>query len=119
MKVNRPRAPYSNRHAADHHNGEWTTPRHHSSIRKLSEQVRHECVWETDQGAGKNFGGWATNELSYCNTMIARILDLTSTHEVMAILDPLEASPPDLSSTLSTTGSKRAQRTFFGFRLRT
>ena len=91
-KVNKPRKPFSD--ASFAHAAVLDDPQAPFSIRKLSEQVRHECVWETDQGAGKNFGGWATNELSYCNTMIARILDLTSTHEVMAILDPLEASPP-------------------------
>ncbi|MFC7724169.1 ATP-binding protein [Nocardioides sp. GCM10028917] len=91
-KANRPRKPYSD--ACFEHAAVLDDPQAPFDIRKLSEQVRHECVYENDQREGTNFGGWAMNELSYCNTMIARILDLTSTTEVMDILDPRHATPP-------------------------
>ena len=92
QKANRPRAPYSQ--ACFEHPAVMDDPQAPFDIRKLSDQVRHECVFENDQRDGTHFGGWATNELSYCNTMIARILDLTSTSDVMEILDPIGATPP-------------------------
>jgi hypothetical protein len=91
-KVGRPRKPYSD--ACSAHAAVLDDPQAPFNIRKLSEQVRLECVYENDQRDGTLFGGWAMNELSYCNTMIARILDLTSTTEVMEVLDPLGATPP-------------------------
>lgn len=91
-KVNKPRKPFSE--ATFAHAAVMDDPQAPFDIRKLSDQVRHECVWETDQRDGTSFGGWAHNELSYCNTMIARILDLTLTRDVMEILAPEDASHP-------------------------
>lgn len=92
QKANKPRRPYSQ--ACFAHPDVLDDPQAPFDIRKLSDQVRHECVFETDQRDENRFGGWATNELSYCNTMIARILDLTQTGDVMDILDPVGSTPP-------------------------
>lgn len=90
-KWKKPRKPFSA--ATFAHAPVLDDPQAPFDIRKLGEQVRHECVWETDHG-GTSFGDWAANELSYCNTMIARIVDLTLTREVMEILDPQDSPPP-------------------------
>ncbi|MBM7509330.1 DNA helicase HerA-like ATPase [Nocardioides salarius] len=92
-KANRPRKPYSD--ACFEHAAVLDDPQAPFNLRKLSQQVPLECVYENDQREGTSFGNWAMNELSYCNTMIARILDLTSTAEVMDILDPHDASPSE------------------------
>lgn len=94
-KAGRPRKPFSD--ASFQHAAVLENPQAPFDIRKLGEQIRHECVFENDQRDGTLFGGWAMNELSYCNTMISRILDLNSTPEVMEILDPEgTAAPPSV-----------------------
>lgn len=93
-KMGRPRAPYSQ--ACFAHPEVMDNPQAPFDLRKLSEQVKHECVFETDN-SGRNFGNWVGNELGYCNTLIARILDLTQTNEVMEILDPAgNPAPPSV-----------------------
>ncbi|MEC4613812.1 ATP-binding protein [Tsukamurella tyrosinosolvens] len=66
-------------------------PRAPFDLRKLADQITNECVFEPRAGE-KNFGGWTQNELGYCNTLISRIHDLTSTTDVMGILNPTPES---------------------------
>jgi uncharacterized protein len=92
IKVNRPRKPHSS--AANAHAKTMDDAQAPFELRKLADQVGQECIFEIDRNNEYNFGGWAANELGYCNTLIARIHDLTSTPEVMNILDPLDSDAP-------------------------
>ncbi len=56
-------------------------------LRKLAEQLRLECIWETDQRQSDRFGDYNNNELGYCNSLISRVRDFSETPEVMSILD--------------------------------
>ena len=91
-KVKQPRKPHSD--ALFTHASRVDDPRAPFDLRKLADQIQNECVFETDNQNSQNYGGWATNDLGYCNTLIARVHDLTSTAEVMSILDPVSAKPP-------------------------
>ncbi|TWS18427.1 MULTISPECIES: ATP-binding protein [Tsukamurella] len=85
-KANNPRKPYSD--AVFQHASIVDDPRAEFNLRNLADQIRHECVYETSQQNDSHFGGWAPNELGYCNTLIGRVYDLISTPEIMGILDP-------------------------------
>jgi hypothetical protein len=88
--VRRPRKPYSEAVAA--HAAVLEDSQAPFDLRRLAEQISHECVYETDRNDENSYGDWATNELGYCNTLIARVRDLTATPEVMGVLDPDDAA---------------------------
>lgn len=59
------------------------------NFRALADQVQHECIWPSGQGAqATNFGGVNNNELGYVSSLVSRISDLLQIPEIMNVIDP-------------------------------
>lgn len=82
-KANRQRAPYFDAIRANAlaiHG-----PKCSFNIGCLSEQIKHECVWQTANQNANNFGGPDNNAASYCESLASRIATLTNSRELECI----------------------------------
>ena len=62
------------------------------ALKRLPDQLRHECVYENDLSNPKVFGGWNQQEISYCASLGSRVIDLLQTAAVIDVIDPV--TPP-------------------------
>lgn len=94
-KCERPRRPIQD--AERNHAAVMENPHAPFSLDALPGQIRQECVFETPQTPNGNYGGWAQSELAYCNSLIARVLDLLQTDVVRRVVAPRD----DVASVLA------------------
>lgn len=80
-KTNRPRAPFFN--ALDAHRDAINSPFCDFRITSLAEQVTSECVWST----GNNTDNWGgpDSSVAHCETLVARIRTLITTHQLSCL----------------------------------
>ncbi|RUX42874.1 ATP-binding protein, partial [Mesorhizobium sp. M4A.F.Ca.ET.050.02.1.1] len=80
-KANQPRAPFYN--ALDSHRDAINSPLCDFRITSLPEQVTAECVWST----GNNTDNWGgpDNSVAHCETLVARIKTLITTHQLSCL----------------------------------
>ncbi|MER9295351.1 ATP-binding protein [Mesorhizobium sp. M0621] len=80
-KTNRPRAPFFN--ALDAHRDAINSPFCDFRITSLAEQVTAECVWST----GNNTDNWGgpDSSVAHCETLVARIRTLITTHQLSCL----------------------------------
>lgn len=75
------------------HEGVLNDPHASFDLRKLPEQIRHECVYETDLRDPTLFGDWNMQEISYCSSLGSRILDLLQTPQIVDVISPATIGP--------------------------
>lgn len=63
-------------------------------LKLLPDQILQECIFDHDRTDETRFGGWASNDVSYCNSLVARVHDLLQTQVVTAVV----AQPEEDSS---------------------
>ncbi len=83
MKANNSRAAYFS--AIHMNNAAIHTQKCDFDITKLSEQIKHECVWGTNNGNTNNFGGPDNNAASYCEALSSRIATLVTSPELRCL----------------------------------
>lgn len=83
MKANNSRASYFS--AIQMNNDAIHSQKCDFDIARLSEQIKHECVWGTNNGNANNFGGPDNNAASYCETLSSRIATLVSSPELRCL----------------------------------
>ena len=82
-KRQKPRAAFyniSNQHRAALHDASCDF-----AIESLAEQVHAECVYSTDNNNPANFGNIDQQALGYCETLVARIRNLTNSAELACL----------------------------------
>jgi len=68
---------------------------------KLAQQIRHECVYETDRKKDGHWGGFNEQQLGYCTSLHLRIADCIKSESFRCIFSP-EKNRPSLFNELSS-----------------
>jgi DNA helicase HerA-like ATPase len=107
VKAEQPRRPIIE--AERLHASAIENPRSPFSLDALAKQITQECVYEHDNRDNSKFGGWANNDVAYCNSLIARVLDMLQTEVIADVVNSKDGTPSVLTAIDEWFGERGSQ----------
>jgi len=68
-------------------------------LTSLPDQISHECIFENDRADETKYGAFSNNDISYCSSLVSRVMDLLQTGVVREVVCPSESRPSLLAET--------------------
>jgi DNA helicase HerA-like ATPase len=72
-------------------------PHAYFSLENLPMQIAQECIFDTNRDRPELFGGWAMNDIAYCNSLVARVHDMLQTDVIADVINANDKTPSVLS----------------------
>lgn len=76
------------------HESALSNPHAPFDLSLLPDQIRHECVYDTDLNDSARFGNWNMQEVGYVASLCSRIYDLLQTRPVVGVINPEDPPQP-------------------------